>query len=123
MACRLPSNDEEFLNIKGVGQQKLKDFGELFLKVINDYLEEKREDNNNNPTNSNQEDNSKEDYQTRLKRIKENYVNAYESWNEEDDNELRRLHLVNTPIDEISRVLKRKPSAIRSRLMKFGVLS
>lgn len=46
MASYLPKNNEEFLNIKGVGQQKLKDFGELFLKVINNYLEEKRENNN-----------------------------------------------------------------------------
>src|SRR3989344_3082942 len=38
MASYLPSNNEEFLNIKGVGQQKLKDFGDLFLKAINDYI-------------------------------------------------------------------------------------
>ena len=57
MACCLPSNDEEFLNIKGVGQKKLEDFGELFLKVINDYVVVKREDNNNDLSNSNQEDN------------------------------------------------------------------
>ncbi|MEX0920208.1 MAG: RecQ family ATP-dependent DNA helicase [Candidatus Pacearchaeota archaeon] len=40
MAFCLPKNSEEFLEIKGVGQQKLEDFGGLFLKEIRNYLGE-----------------------------------------------------------------------------------
>ena len=40
MSSHFPTDNEEFLNIKGVGQQKLRDFGKLFLKVINDYVKE-----------------------------------------------------------------------------------
>ena len=40
MAYYLPNNKHELLNINGVGEQKLKDFGELFLEVIGDYVEE-----------------------------------------------------------------------------------
>ncbi len=40
MAYYLPDNKDELLNIKGVGEQKLKDFGELFLGIIKDYVEE-----------------------------------------------------------------------------------
>lgn len=38
MARNKPKNKNEFLNIKGVGQQKLNDFGERFLKEITNYL-------------------------------------------------------------------------------------
>ncbi len=40
MALHLPKNNEEFLRIKGVGQNKLGEYGESFLEVINDYVRE-----------------------------------------------------------------------------------
>tara|TARA_Y100000031_G_scaffold81172_1_gene89525 strand:+ start:400 stop:2307 length:1908 start_codon:yes stop_codon:yes gene_type:complete len=40
MSFYFPKNKDEFLRINGVGQQKLNDFGESFLKVINDYVKE-----------------------------------------------------------------------------------
>jgi len=36
MASQFPGNNEEFLKIKGVGEQKLEDYGELFLKIIHE---------------------------------------------------------------------------------------
>ncbi|OGJ18243.1 hypothetical protein A3K73_00390 [Candidatus Pacearchaeota archaeon RBG_13_36_9] len=41
MAQYMPDNFQKFSRIKGVGQQKLKDFGSLFLKAIKDYLQSK----------------------------------------------------------------------------------
>jgi RecQ family ATP-dependent DNA helicase len=35
MSAKKPKNTSEFLNIKGVGPKKVKDYGELFLNVIN----------------------------------------------------------------------------------------
>ena len=68
-------------------------------------------------------DNLKTDYHKRLERIKEKFSNAYESWKEEEDDKLRNLYSQNNPINEISKILKRQPNAIKSRLKKFGLLS
>ncbi|MBU2616926.1 MAG: HRDC domain-containing protein, partial [Nanoarchaeota archaeon] len=40
MASHLPTTRGEFLRIKGVGQQKLDDYGDLFIKEIEGFLEE-----------------------------------------------------------------------------------
>jgi len=40
MASELPTTYKEFLRIKGVGQQKLDDYGEKFIKEIEDFLNE-----------------------------------------------------------------------------------
>ena len=121
MASFFPSNNEEFLNIKGVGQQKLKDFGDLFLETIKTYLKEKSIDNNE-LVGSNEEDGSETDYHKRLKKIKENYANAYEPWKEEDDLRLKSLNSENKTISEIAQILMRQPGAIRSRLRKLGLI-
>lgn len=39
MCTALPSNAEEFLTIKGVGQKKQKDYGEAFISVIQNYIQ------------------------------------------------------------------------------------
>ncbi|MBI2045336.1 ATP-dependent DNA helicase RecQ [Candidatus Pacearchaeota archaeon] len=119
MARCLPSNDEEFLNIKGVGQQKLEDFGDLFLKTIKTYLKEKSIDNNHNLGDSDEEESSETDYHKRLQEIKQKFSNAYEHWKEEDDVRLKVLNSENKTISEIAQILKRQPSAIISRLRKF----
>src|SRR3989338_170856 len=109
MAHYLPRDKNEFLNIKGVGDRKLNDFGDLFLKAINDYIIE----NNITP-----KEVTKHNYKS-IDRIKEDYLNAYEFWKEEDDDELIRLNYENKTIKEISQILKRQPSAISSRLRKL----
>lgn len=40
MAYYMPDNKNELLNINGVGEQKLKDFGYLFLDLIKEHIEE-----------------------------------------------------------------------------------
>ena len=67
------------------------------------------------------ENDIKTDYHKRVEQIKEKFPNAYEPWKTEEDNELRKLPLVNTPIDEIAQILKRQSNAIRSRLKKQGL--
>jgi len=97
MASRLPKNNEEFLDIKGVGQQKLNDLGDLFLEKIKTYLKEKRM-NNSELLDSDKEEDSETGYHKRLKRIKEDYANAYESWKQEDDARLKILNSENKEI-------------------------
>jgi ATP-dependent DNA helicase RecQ len=38
----LPVNDEEFLNISGVGQSKLKKYGELFMELCQSIKDERK---------------------------------------------------------------------------------
>ena len=40
MAFYLPQNNMDFLKINGVGNQKLKEFGDLFLKIIKEHIKE-----------------------------------------------------------------------------------
>ena len=233
MASSFPTNNEEFLDIKGVGQQKLKDFGEVFINEIKGYLEQKDKLSNLLPSLNKHtgerylsknyqktkemiskklpiseiakiegfkerriiyhietlldgkeeidinyllplnedyiaikqafeslgmerlspiyeffngkfsyeqirivraiirssiincsefKEKSNEDYHERLKKIKEDYSNAYEPWKEEDDIKLKNLNSENKTIYEIAQILMRQPSAIRSRLRKFGLL-
>ena len=41
MAVNKPKTDEEFLKIKGVGEKKLIQYGDIFIAEIRDYLSEK----------------------------------------------------------------------------------
>jgi len=41
MAARLPANETDFLSISGVGEKKLKEFGEVFLAEIAEYVKAK----------------------------------------------------------------------------------
>ena len=69
---------------------------------------------------NNNDNNMKTNYHERLEEIKEKFPNAYEPWEEEENNKLKSLYLENTSINEISQILKRQPNAIRSRLRKQG---
>ena len=108
MALHLPKDNEDFLRIKGVGYNKLRDYGESFLDVINDHIMQTRK-------------NIKTDYHTRIEKIQETSPNAYTSWGQEEDDRLRRLSELSVSITEIARILKRQPSVIESRLKKWMV--
>jgi ATP-dependent DNA helicase RecQ len=43
MCRKLPCSKEEFLNVSGVGQQKLEKYGDVFIKIICDYTEQQRD--------------------------------------------------------------------------------
>ena len=62
-------------------------------------------------------------WEERLKEIKKSYPRAYESWNEEEERELEQLFKSGLKPSEISKKLKRQPSAIRSRLRRLGLLT
>lgn len=63
MSEKYPLNEEEMLNIKGVGEFKLKKYGELFLNEIEKYvnennikIEKEHSDNNKNQSKDKEED-------------------------------------------------------------------
>jgi len=118
MASYFPTNKQEFLQITGVGERKLEDFGELFIEIIKDYAEAR-----NIPPKGNLESGKKRDYHERLEQIKEKFPNAYEPWSGEEDNLLRELFSDSKKVAEISQILKRQPSAVLSRLKKQGLIA
>jgi hypothetical protein len=61
-------------------------------------------------------------YHKRIKEIHEEYPNAYARWSLEQERQLRALFEAGNTIYEIAKTLERQPGAIRSRLMKMGLM-
>ena len=62
---------------------------------------------------------STKDYHERLSEIKLKHPKAYEKWTDEEDKKLRNLMKAKKSVRDISVILERQPSAIRSRIIKF----
>jgi ATP-dependent DNA helicase RecQ len=107
MSLNYPRNREEMLKIKGVGQQKLRDFGDRFLREIKIYVEE------NNI--------SLKKFKIK-KKVKQKTLHAYDPWLASEDQELTMMFSANKPIREISLVLNRTPSAVRNRLRMHNLI-
>ena len=60
-----------------------------------------------------------ENYHEPRNKITLKYPKAYEKWSNEEDNKLRIFLKNQKCIYEISTIFKRKPSAIRGRILKF----
>ncbi|NLE39915.1 MAG: hypothetical protein GX621_18000 [Pirellulaceae bacterium] len=63
------------------------------------------------------------DYDQRMEEIRQAHPRAYEKWDAEEDERLRRLFHSGTSVKEIAHILQRQPSAIRSRLTKFNLVA
>jgi hypothetical protein len=57
-----------------------------------------------------------------VEQISYEYPKAYVKWTEEEDIRLRNEYARGKMIDELAEIFQRKPSAIRSRLQKLGLL-
>ena len=60
------------------------------------------------------------EYHERLKRIRISHPNAYNKWTEFDDEMLRQEFANGATVPELSKLFRRQPSAIRSRIRKLG---
>jgi DNA-binding NarL/FixJ family response regulator len=61
-------------------------------------------------------------YEQRMAEIRQTHPRAYEKWSDEEDATLKKLFQSGSNAKEIANKLKRQPSAIRSRLAKFGLV-
>lgn len=59
-------------------------------------------------------------YHERLKEIRISYPNAYNKWNDLDDELLKQEFVNGTSVSKLSKLFRRQPSAIRSRIRKLG---
>lgn len=97
MSTYFPKNNKEFLDINGVGQQKLNDFGNLFLEVINNHVKE----NNIFPIKRIREDKKK------IKYLLKNYQLTKE------------MVLDKIPIEKIAKIQKLKERTIIDHIEKI----
>lgn len=57
-----------------------------------------------------------------VEQIRREYPKAYTKWTEEEDVRLRNEYIQDRTTNELAEIFQRKPSAIRSRLRKLGLL-
>lgn len=67
-------------------------------------------------------DNNSESQRATMLKVLEKYPNAYNPWDSKDDNLLKEKHSAGASLKDLSELFQRRPSAIRSRLKKIGVL-
>ena len=59
----------------------------------------------------------------RLSKLREKHRRAYEKWTEDEDSRLRAEFAKGTSRAELAAIFERRPSAIKSRLQKLGLLA
>ena len=57
---------------------------------------------------------------THISKIRQEYPNAYKAWTSEEDELLERSFCSGIKIEQLSKIFRRQPGAIRSRLNKLG---
>ena len=110
MATRLPQTPEALLEINGVGNRKLAQFGELFMSVIRNY----KGTNKVQPL-----DESQNPKKYSVANIRAQYSNAYREWTPGEDENLRKLTSIGKSITELAKHFGRNKGALRSRLRKL----
>jgi ATP-dependent DNA helicase RecQ len=112
MASVLPQNLEEFAQIKGVGEHKLKKYGEIFLSEILQGSEKKESLTDPAELFSKKVHFTRTPEQERVGR----------PWTQEEEKDLTEEYNQGVEIDEIALIHKRKIGGIRSRLRKLGLI-
>ncbi len=125
MAFHAPQTKDAFLRIKGVGNAKLKQFGDRFISVIRDHLELNESDTVVRPGSNADLDRPraepKSDSDT--KQIRESHPRAYEKWFPKEEQRLMGLFGSGLSVPEVASKLGRRPSAVRSRLLRLGIIT
>ena len=114
--CRvMPTTEDEFLSVSGVGANKLEKYGAEFLRVIRKYINDKYEVVEVDNTIESQKENSVE------KSSPSDLSYAYAPWTSEEVEKLKEEYAAGVSIDELSRIHGRTKGAIRTRLKKNGI--
>ncbi len=112
MATRLPQTPDAFLEINGVGNRKLAQFGEQFMSVIRRYAEA--------PMSDCLTGKSLDSKKYSVADIRTEHTNAYRAWSKEEDDSLEKLKAEGKSVSELAKIFERKEGAISSRLKKLG---
>lgn len=111
MCRKFPVTPEEFLAVNGVGNNKLKQYGDRFISAIAEYKS------------TSVESTDEQDRQNTIGKIQESeFSTAYEPWSEKEVEKLRFEYEVEIPIYKIAKNHSRTKGAIISRLKKEGLI-
>lgn len=111
MCRKLPVTPEEFLSVNGVGDNKLKQYGDRFISAIAEYKA------------TGVENTDEQDSQNNIEKTQESEVNyAYKPWSEKEVEKLRFEYEVGISIDKIAKNHGRTNEDVRSRLKKEGLI-
>ncbi len=114
LAIHKPQTLDEFGSIYGVGENKLQKYGETFISAIQGTEPQ-------NPVTQKLEPHPVLQNISHMQQQNELHTNAYISWTEHEDNELRRLYQEGFQIRELAIIFQRNEGVIRSRLYKLGL--
>ena len=119
MATYLPTDRAALLQVKGVGEGKLSQFGDRFIVAIRQHVEECGGPNpppaseGSTPARANSDS----------EEVRYSNPRAYEKWTYEEDERLTALYKTGRSTDEIASELGRRSSAVASRLRQSGSAS
>lgn len=118
MCVKLPADRESFLNVSGVGVNKLDKYGQRFLDAIHTFLDTHPEAI---VSMSDDTDNKAFD-RAEFNRQRNRPEGAGASWSEEEDNILDQEFHSGMSISEIAKLHSRTAGGIRARLKKHGLI-
>ena len=113
MSHCIPQSRENLSRMSGVGSVKLKELGGEFLAAIRSHAREHGLEDRTPPSSRGGGGRGP---------AGEKHARAYERWSLEDDEELRRKHATGSSVSDLAAHFGRRPSAIRSRLKKLGLV-
>ena len=129
-----PRSLDAMLQVKRVGEAKLKKYGSEFLSAIQEHFHaqgnrapadnapDKAYDAPDTQTAKNARRKAVADKAYDVASIRCELPNAYKPWYEKDDVELRQLYEQGKSVSELSKRFGRGQGAIRSRLVKIGLI-
>ncbi|HDT14649.1 MAG TPA: ATP-dependent DNA helicase RecQ, partial [Firmicutes bacterium] len=138
IAGTMPQNDEEFLEINGVGRAKLEKYGKVFMGKIKQVygLDPKRKAGKDDCVipllNTERLEALAEKYASipnlkhntdmipeYINKEREKYSRAYEAWSAPEDNDFIQAYERTDNIKELCRIFQRNPGAIKARIKKL----
>ena len=117
LAIKRPFTIAELSQIYGFGKHKIETIGERFVDVVKKHYSKEELIKTN--VDSLVQENKELSY---MEKMKQQYVNAYAPWTEEDDKFLGSLYDEGWSIPKLAEYFERNKGAIRSRLRKLGLL-
>ena len=118
MCVKLPADRESFLNVSGVGVNKLDKYGQRFLDAIHTF----RDTHPGAIVSMSDDTDNKAFDRAEFNRQRNRPEGAGASWSEEEDNILDQEFHSGMSISEIAKLHSRTAGGIRARLKKHGLI-
>ena len=118
LATHMPTTQEAFADIYGIGRYKAGLYGQQFIDVIKQYALD-ASDLPFPEAGTTKIEESKPSY---MDEQKQQHPNAYAKWSKEDEAQLVKYYVEGKSIDEIAILMQRNVGGIKSRLRLLGIL-